>query len=85
MDWQNQPTNILNCSLPLELISFEAVPKAQQVELKWATSFESNTAFFDVERSADGRHFDLLGTVPAAGFSQTLVEYTYVDDAPIKG
>ena len=29
--------------------------------------------------------FGRLWPVPAAGFSQTLVEYTYVDDAPIKG
>ena len=85
MDWDNQPNNILDCTLPLELLAFKAIPKPQQVDLKWVTANETNTAHFNVERSTDGRQFNLLGTVAAAGTSQAMVEYTFVDDAPSKG
>jgi hypothetical protein len=85
MVWNNQPSNILDCILPLELLSFNATPKPRQVDLKWVTTNETNTSYFNVERSLDGNRFDLLGTVAAAGNSAGVLEYTFVDAAPVKG
>ena len=83
--WNLVPANILDCTLPLELLTFDAEAKPRQVDLKWATGTEENTAYFQVERMAGGGEFTPLGRVEAAGFSQALREYTFVDPAPVKG
>lgn len=84
LNWNLVPTNILDCTLPLELITFEAVPKPRQVDLNWVTGSEENTAYFQVERAAGGE-FTPLGRVQAAGFSQGLTEYSFIDPMPVKG
>ncbi len=83
--WNNVPNTILDCVLPVEFMDFEAFPKARQVDLKWTTASENNSAYFNVERSQDGGHYELLGTVAAMGHSQSVTEYDFVDDAPMKG
>lgn len=85
LNWNNLPPNILDCTLPLEMLSFEAVPKPRQVDLDWVTGSEDGTSHFGVERSTDGVHFHLLGRVPAAGNSITPREYHFVDAAPASG
>lgn len=85
MAWDNQPTNLIDCILPVEFLEFEAIPKPRQVDLKWTTASEHNTAYFNVERSDDGMRFLPIGTVSAMGSSQVLTEYTFTDDAPLKG
>lgn len=85
MVWNNQPANLLDCVLPLELLSFNATPKPRQVDLKWLTTNESNTSYFNVERSLDGRRFEVLGMVPATGNGAGTTQYEFVDLAPVKG
>jgi hypothetical protein len=86
LNWNLNPPNMIDCSLlPVELLSLEARPKARQVDLHWSTATEQNSAYFQVERSEDNTHFTPLGQVPAAGSSQTLREYGYIDAAPLKG
>jgi len=85
LSWQVAPTNMLDCTLPVELLSLAAEAKPRQVDLRWSTGSEQNSAYFQVERAADGAHFEPLGRVQAAGSSQSIREYTYVDAAPLKG
>ncbi|MEO8590780.1 MAG: T9SS type A sorting domain-containing protein, partial [Flavobacteriales bacterium] len=85
LTWDLAPANILDCTLPLEFLSFEAEPKARQVDLRWTTGHEVNTAYFQVERSVDGVHFGQLGRVEAGGYTQGATEYLFVDAAPAKG
>lgn len=75
--------------LPVEFLSLAAeVVRAgdrQQVLVVWSTVSEANSARFVVERSADGRDFLPLGSVPAAGWSNGLREYRWLDEEPLPG
>lgn len=85
MNWSNQPANIIDCILPVEFLDLEAFPKARQVDLVWTTASEHNSAYFNVERSAEGVNYTVIGTVDAMGYSQSLTEYAFTDNAPLKG
>ncbi|NJB84473.1 hypothetical protein GGR26_000218 [Lewinella marina] len=73
--------------LPLTLLSFDATPQGETVELQWSTIDESGTSHFLVERTADGKSFSPVGRVSAAGTSASATELSYqlVDAAPLRG
>jgi N-acetylneuraminic acid mutarotase len=72
--------------LPLTLISFQGVlADHSTIDLSWATAEEENTASFDIERSGDGTSFKGIGTVRAAGNSQTERTYSWVDPNALTG
>ena len=81
--------NSVGAPLPVNFISFAARPKQTsgnwQVDLNWSTASEQNSAHFIVERSKDGRSYNELGTVIAAGNSNSTVNYNFVDKDPIIG
>ncbi|UYZ59403.1 hypothetical protein [Hymenobacter latericus] len=66
--------------LPVELASFNARYVGKQVQLQWVTASEKNSASFAVERSTDGKTFDVVTTVRAAGNSSARREYSAVDN-----
>ncbi|HRH69332.1 MAG TPA: integrin alpha [Flavobacteriales bacterium] len=69
--------------LPVELVSFEGKAEVEGNLLTWSTASESNSAYFLVERSQDGRAFLPVGSVEAAGVSMRTVAYELLDaDAP---
>jgi len=66
--------------LPVELSNFTATAQGPTaVRLAWATASEKNSARFEAERSQDGRTFERLGTVAAAGSSSTPRSYELLD------
>ena len=69
--------------LPVALTRFEGRrASASTVRLDWATALEKDNAGFEIEKSADGKEFRRLATVPARGGNQPTA-YTYNDsDAP---
>ena len=71
--------------LPVELVSLSAKPVGRTTQLEWATATESNSASFAVERSRDGRAFETIGEVGAAGASVRVIEYRFTDGAPAAG
>ena len=76
----------LSAPLPLTWLSFTA--KAQnnsQSLLQWATAQEQNTKDFYIEHSADGINWVTIGSLPAAGNSNSTRHYTYVHTSPVKG
>jgi len=66
-------------SLPVKLESFTAQPIENSVQLKWKTTMETNFSHFELERSADGKKFQQLKSIPASGKSDN---YTYLDNFP---
>lgn len=73
-------------ALPVELINFQVVmPQDGNVHLLWATASEKNNFGFDVERSADGRHWMSLGFVPGNGTTAERRDYTFADEKPLAG
>jgi uncharacterized delta-60 repeat protein len=75
--------NNSHSSLPLTLLDFTAHKKDHSVLLEWKTETELNTLKFEIERSADGRNFEILGEVYAAGNSSTVMGYQFTDAQPL--
>ncbi|WP_303310658.1 T9SS type A sorting domain-containing protein [Hymenobacter sp. BT730] len=71
--------------LPVELINFSAKYVDEQVQLNWATAMERASSNFTVERSQDGRQFEAVSVVPAAGQSSSTLTYSSVDKTPRAG
>ncbi len=72
------------CLLPVELISFEVERKENINLLKWVTASELNSESFFIERSNDGKYFEEIGSIKAAGSSSTVHEYLFFDKQPGK-
>jgi len=72
-------------TLPVELIYFRAWAEGSRVALAWGTATETNSDRFEVHRSSDGQSFTPIASVPAAGQSHALTEYTGWDHMPPQG
>lgn len=72
-----------NNPLPVELTSFVATRQSQNVYLKWTTASEKNNAYFEVQRSTDGKSFTGLGTVKGHGTTATGAAYSFTDRNPL--
>lgn len=73
-----------SASMPVKLLQFKARKTgSKQVTLNWATTQETNSKEFVVERSADGSHFSAIGTVGAAGNTNKLMNYEARDEQPM--
>jgi hypothetical protein len=73
----------LSSPLPLRYILFNALCTGTKIKLAWKTAQEFNTNIFEIERSADGRVWQPIGSVPAAGSSTSELSYSWIDDQPI--
>ncbi len=71
--------------LPLALINFDVKRSGKINQLNWSTSQELNTRSFVIERSADGHNFSSIGEVDAAGNSNIIRNYSFVDNTPAPG
>lgn len=71
--------------LPVELVRFIAAEKSGKIQLDWQTASESENARFDIERSADGRRWEMLDAVAGHGSTTEIHDYAYVDDKPLQG
>ncbi|GAB4408609.1 MAG: hypothetical protein OHK0039_11850 [Bacteroidia bacterium] len=67
-------------TFPVEWADVDAQWVGGRPILTWSTLWETNTAHFDIERSADGRSFSPIGQVAAAGTSSDLRSYRFSDD-----
>ena len=72
-------------ALPIVLFYFNVETQEDVVSLKWAPATETNNDYFTLERSADGRRYEAIGTVAGAGTTERLTEYAYADAAPLYG
>jgi autotransporter-associated beta strand protein len=71
--------------LPVSWLHFNCSKQnAQGTELNWSTASEGNSKRFVVERSQNGQAFVPIGEVPAAGYSQSIRQYTFTDPSPMK-
>ncbi len=74
--------------LPIQLLSFEASQRGQEVDLVWRTAREINNDYFTIERSSDGFNFaPIIDRIPAknGGNSNTTLSYGQVDRRPLVG
>lgn len=66
--------------LPVELVGFSGIPLADGNLVEWSTASERNSAYFIIERISDTGDAIPLGEVTAAGSSQSLLNYSFMDD-----
>lgn len=71
--------------LPVRLITFKATKVNDAIELSWTTSSEVAFARYELERSADGRSFYKLGSVPANNNGTFVKTYNWLDKDPLPG
>ncbi|MFN0081515.1 MAG: reprolysin-like metallopeptidase [Ferruginibacter sp.] len=71
--------------LPVTLLDFTATTQKTYVLTHWKTTQEINSSKFIVERSANGRDFSSIGTLPAAGNSSIVKAYSFTDNNPLSG
>ncbi|RNI29327.1 T9SS type A sorting domain-containing protein [Rufibacter latericius] len=71
--------------LPVSLTKFEGASRGGAVTLAWTTVSEINNDRFEVERSANGKDFVMVGQVKGSGNSSATVDYTYTDRTAAAG
>ena len=73
------------CTTPVELIAFDAKRNNASIALAWTTASEHNSSYFEVQRSFDGANWVSIGTVEAAGYSNSDIQYSFTDaPAPLQ-
>jgi hypothetical protein len=76
---------IVDGPLPVKLISFKASKEGQTALLSWATTEETNSERFDLERSGNGKKWELIHQKSASGESSALKNYFLTDNNPLNG
>ena len=71
--------------LPIELLSFEALPNRIIVELKWTTASEKNNDYFTIEKTNDAVNYETVKKVKGAGNSTSVLRYSTIDEHPSEG
>lgn len=85
----NRTGHTVNLSaLSVELIDFTVYPDPDgkmEVIATWRTATETNTDYFSVQHSVDGRDFQQIGRVGAAGNSASILDYSFRHPNPQLG
>lgn len=71
--------------VPVQLMYFRGKAEAERVRLSWATALEINSSHFNVERSTDLKEFATIGKLTSAGDSRQVINYSFLDEAPLPG
>ncbi|MBC7948244.1 MAG: T9SS type A sorting domain-containing protein [Chitinophagaceae bacterium] len=75
-----------DCGIPLktDLLSFHGKLVTDRSHLSWTTSKEDGPIKFNIERSADGNNFQIVGTVNGyTNYTSTVNSYTFIDPQPV--
>lgn len=74
---------LTEAALPVGLSSFVGkVNEDKSVLLRWVTSSEQSSKYFEVERSKNGYHYEPIKRIAAAGISTNELNYNFVDTNP---
>jgi surface protein len=72
-------------SMPVTLVSFSAARQESFSLLTWSTTEETNSDRFDIQRSTDGKAWQVVGSIPSTGESKVLKKYRFEDYSPATG
>lgn len=72
----------LDCApLPVDLSSTPTIQcNGSSRTISWTTASEANTNYFILESSTEGMLWSNIATIPAAGWSNSLINYVYTDN-----
>lgn len=71
--------------LPVKLISFNGKKEGTTSILTWETTEETNSDYFEVQHSINGKKWHAIGTVAATGESSVLKGYRFSHASPVEG
>jgi hypothetical protein len=71
--------------MPVTLVSFEVSRAESAVLLHWATTSETNSSHFEIERSVDARQWETVGRMEAAENANKRITYDFTDHQPPYG
>lgn len=71
--------------LPVKLVDFTVRENNGKNLLQWTTATESNSDYFNIQRSGNAFTYETIGRVNAGGFSTNEINYRFTDDSPLKG
>jgi len=71
--------------LPVTLTSFTAQKENTTALLTWSTASETHSDRFEVQRSLNGKNWNVIASVRANGDVNELSNYRFVDDKPMLG
>lgn len=72
-------------ALPIKLTKFYGSAAGEQIRINWTTASEYNSSYFEVEKLDAYGNARVIGTIPGAGNSSKIINYTYTDLNPIEG
>jgi hypothetical protein len=78
-------TWIVESPLPVTLTSFSVNKEGHTALLTWATTAETNSDRFEIQRSQQGKQWGVLGTKQSNGESTSLKNYNFTDIEPLDG
>jgi hypothetical protein len=70
--------------LPVTFSTIKAVKQNADIEIDWKVENEMNIKQYEVEKSADGVHFEKFAVVISKGNRNT-INYTWLDKSPVNG
>ena len=73
-------SSIVITPLPIKLLKFEGICSYGKVKITWTTATETNNNYFTIEKSTDAYNWEVLTTVPGAGNSNSLLNYSITDE-----
>lgn len=71
--------------LPVEWVNFTAIAQKTGVALEWITGTESDNDYFILERSEDGRNFEVVKHIESQGDNTSEQHYQYLDTKANRG
>ena len=72
-------------TVPVTIATINAQTTDDAVDIHWSTATESKSNYFEIQRSSDGANYKYVGKVFAKGNSNTLLQYDFRDETPLKG
>jgi hypothetical protein len=72
-------------TLAVNWLSFTGRRQDNAIELNWATTYEQNALDFTIQHSSNGRNWNDIGQVAAAGNSSTVQPYSFTHNQPANG
>ncbi|SDG36681.1 Por secretion system C-terminal sorting domain-containing protein [Dyadobacter soli] len=71
--------------LPVTLAAFTATKEGNTALLQWKTTSESASSEFEIQHSINGKQWNAIGSVAAAGESTTEKPYQFIHTEPVSG
>lgn len=71
--------------LPVTLAMFSATKEGNTALLHWKTTSETSSSEFEIQHSLDGKQWNAIGSVAAAGESSIENNYRFVHTEPVNG